>query len=54
MLRLLFTAIFVNCTRDLDPYADRTSRPRARSADLTDLRHLACIGQLAVFACFSV
>ena len=54
MLRLLFTAIFVNCTRDLDPYADRTSRPRARSADLTDLRRVALQGHVVVFACFSV
>jgi|GEM_PF-2920986 len=54
MLRLLFTAIFVNCTRDLDPYADRTSRPTARSADLTDLRHVAYFGHVVVFACFSV
>ena len=54
MLRLMFTALFVNRTRDLDPSADRTSRSMARSADLTDLRHAALDGQLAVFACFSV
>ncbi len=54
MPRLLFTALFVNCTRDLDPSAERTSRPAARRADLTDLRRITLQGFVAVFACFSV
>ena len=51
MLRLLLTALFVNCTRDLDPSADKTSRHHARRADLIDPH---CIVPLDLWCCLPV